>query len=267
KTMDSNCPKCKKPYDGVTCEYCTVTDLDVGGILGSDSALDLKNSENVNAPTAFLVDLVSNRKIPITVPTCKVGRDDLNDIVISGDQSISRFHFMITYEESQFRVQDNKSRHGTFLNGNQITAPEPINDGDVLKIGVSLFWFVIESQVAVTGDKPAPVDVENTVPPISNLTEGETRTQIPAYSSASQPQGTASAGSSFPEKNASESEKDDEMSKPESLKGALRFDEDDEKMTAEDLLASLNQSDMLTGESLAANDKEPMPEPIESKAE
>ncbi|MDZ4834422.1 MAG: FHA domain-containing protein [Candidatus Melainabacteria bacterium] len=121
----------------------------------------MEKNEAASVPTAFLVDLVSNRKIPITTPRCRVGRDDLNDIVISGDQSISRFHFIITYENGQYQTQDAKSRHGTFLNGNQIGGPEPINDGDVLKIGVSLFWFVIESQAGIDKDEPLPpVDVE-----------------------------------------------------------------------------------------------------------
>lgn len=121
----------------------------------------MEKNEAASVPTAFLVDLVSNRKIPITTPRCRVGRDDLNDIVISGDQSISRFHFIITYENGQYQTQDAKSRHGTFLNGNQIGGPEPINDGDVLKIGVSLFWFVIESQAGAEKDEPLPpVDVE-----------------------------------------------------------------------------------------------------------
>lgn len=159
--MESNCPVCKKPYDGVVCTQCTVTDLDMGGLMAGEG-LRLKSEEepgNTNA-TAYLVDLVSNRKIPITAPRCKVGRDDLNDIVISGDQSISRFHFVITKENNQYMVQDGKSRHGTFLNGNQITVPEPIHDGDVLKVGVSLFWFVIE--MAVIANAPevfAPVDI------------------------------------------------------------------------------------------------------------
>jgi len=117
-------------------------------------------SQATSAPTAFLVDLVSNRKIPITTPRCRVGRDDLNDIVITGDQSISRFHFIINKEESQYSVQDAKSRHGTFLNGNQITGPEPINDGDVLKIGVSLFWFVIETPATAEGDTPSKGEPE-----------------------------------------------------------------------------------------------------------
>ncbi|CAN5452676.1 hypothetical protein BH11CYA1_BH11CYA1_31810 [soil metagenome] len=111
------------------------------------------NEEGNNTPTAFLVDLVSNRKIPVATPRCRVGRDDLNDIVISGDQSISRFHFIISYENDEFTVQDAKSRHGTFLNGNQITTPENIKDGDVLKVGVSLFWFVVEA-VQAPGSEP-----------------------------------------------------------------------------------------------------------------
>lgn len=162
--MESICPVCKKPYDGVVCPKCTVTDLDVTGLMASEG-LQVQNTDSSATATAFLVDLVSNRKIPITTPRCKVGRDDLNDIVISGDQSISRFHFVINYDNGQYTVQDGKSRHGTFLNGNQITAAESIHDGDVLKVGVSLFWFVIEAQVAgSSGDKFAPVDVEGSKP-------------------------------------------------------------------------------------------------------
>jgi pSer/pThr/pTyr-binding forkhead associated (FHA) protein len=79
--------------------------------------------------------------------------------VISGDQSISRFHFVISKENGQYLVQDDKSRHGTFLNGNQIATPEPIHDGDVLKVGVSLFWFVIEN--VSTGAKSTKQEPES----------------------------------------------------------------------------------------------------------
>jgi pSer/pThr/pTyr-binding forkhead associated (FHA) protein len=159
--MESICPICKKPYDGVVCTQCTVTDLDVSGLMASEGLYVETVEKPDDGATAFLVDLVSNRKIPITTPRCKVGRDDLNDIVISGDQSISRFHFVIIKENNQYLVQDGKSRHGTFLNGNQIKDPEPIHDGDVLKVGVSLFWFVIENVVlGAESDKVSPVDME-----------------------------------------------------------------------------------------------------------
>ncbi len=144
----------------------------------------MQNSDFPGA-TAFLVDLVSNRKIPITTPRCKVGRDDLNDIVISGDQSISRFHFVITKENSQYFVQDGKSRHGTFLNGNQISGPEPIHDGDVLKVGVSLFWFVIEAAVGLaTSDKTQPVDLarDNESQPSSDQTSSTAAADTPEAS-------------------------------------------------------------------------------------
>jgi pSer/pThr/pTyr-binding forkhead associated (FHA) protein len=120
------------------------------------------NTSSETTPTAYLVDLVSNRKIPISVPRCKAGRDDLNDVVITGDQSISRFHFVISKEGDQYFVQDSKSRHGTFLNGNQITSMEPIKDGDVLKVGVSLFWFVIDSPASAArpSAKPDAIKVE-----------------------------------------------------------------------------------------------------------
>ncbi|MBX3153109.1 FHA domain-containing protein [Candidatus Obscuribacterales bacterium] len=157
--MAKVCSLCNKEYKGATCPVCTETGVDVKKVLESEKAQMEKNDSA--PPTAFLVDLVSNRKIPITTPRCRVGRDDLNDIVISGDQSISRFHFIITYENGQYMTQDAKSRHGTFLNGNQIGGPEPINDGDVLKIGVSLFWFVIESAAGTEKEEPLPpVDVE-----------------------------------------------------------------------------------------------------------
>jgi pSer/pThr/pTyr-binding forkhead associated (FHA) protein len=175
--MESICPICKKTYDGVVCSQCTVTDLDVSGLMASEG-LQVESIESGDdaAATAFLVDLVSNRKIPITTPRCKVGRDDLNDIVISGDQSISRFHFVISRENNQYLVQDGKSRHGTFLNGNQISDPEPIHDGDVLKVGVSLFWFVIEAATGTADSNKGPTqmragqDLEFMVPSSDEMT-------------------------------------------------------------------------------------------------
>ncbi len=94
---------------------------------------------------AYLIDLISNRKIPITTPRCRVGRDDSNEIVITGDNSISRFHFIISKLEDSYTVEDSKSQYGTFLNGKKIEGPESIKDGDVMKIGVSLLWIEIHA--------------------------------------------------------------------------------------------------------------------------
>ncbi len=172
--MEYLCPVCDKPYDGVFCTACTSSAQDLVGLDG------LANEEN---ETAYLVDLVTNRKIPIVTPICQCGRDESNNIVISGDQSISRNHFTITKDGDKYFVKDENSRHGTFLNGKQLFALEEVNDGDVLKVGVSLFWFVLEA-AGLDGSPAADSSIkENQTGPEVKVAEGsgvivEARTSI-----------------------------------------------------------------------------------------
>lgn len=136
--MDNSCPICQTPSAGKTCLNCDTA---------MEATTELNQDCKVTTKTAYLVDLVSNHKIKIPSPACKIGRDESNDIVISGDQAISRHHLVISTEGEQFLVEDFNSRHGTFLNGNQVKTREYVHDGDVIKIGVSLFWFVVEADV------------------------------------------------------------------------------------------------------------------------
>ncbi|MBS1994053.1 MAG: FHA domain-containing protein [Cyanobacteria bacterium SZAS LIN-3] len=204
------------------------------------------NQDGNKAPTAFLVDLVSNRKIPIATPRCRVGRDDLNDIVISGDQSISRFHFIISYENGEFTVQDAKSRHGTFLNGNQLTVSESIKDGDVLKVGVSLFWFVVEGAQSESADPAAPTRV-------SAITESEKAAA--ADSKVSVKAGSEMDATMAPSPRSQEMTQ--EMQKPDAalmdkLEEAANSIKIEEKPQPKASLASL-----LSGASQAASEPEP----------
>lgn len=100
-------------------------------------------SSSEKSMTAFLVDLEAKRKIPIITPECRVGRADENDIVVN-DTSVSRYHMVIKFIDGKYLVENAQSRHGIFINGAEVINPEPINDGDVLKLGGSLFWVVIE---------------------------------------------------------------------------------------------------------------------------
>lgn len=99
----------------------------------------------MNKQSALLLDLLTKRKYPIIEPHCRVGRDKLNDIVIHGDDSISGFHFIISRHSDLFTIEDAKSQYGTFLNSKRIDGPESIKDGDVVKVGVSLFCFQVQS--------------------------------------------------------------------------------------------------------------------------
>lgn len=94
--------------------------------------------------TAFLVDLTNNKKLPITVPKCRVGRDRLNDIVLDGDQSIARFQFSIRCNGEQYSIEDMDSKKDTFVDGQALLSPLVLKDGAVIKIGHSLFWFALE---------------------------------------------------------------------------------------------------------------------------
>lgn len=265
------CSLCQKEYKSATCPSCTETGVDVKKVLESEKAQMEKNEAAV--PTAFLVDLVSNRKIPITTPRCRVGRDDLNDIVISGDQSISRFHFIITYENGQYQTQDAKSRHGTFLNGNQIGGPEPINDGDVLKIGVSLFWFVIESQAGAEKDEPLPpVDVEK-APGAEELSLKKGGDREHSYSGEMELSATQEISIISPEQLAqysltkqaeeNEFEAKHEVEPIESEKAASKA-ADDEKTEKSDSEKKEDEAKSTDSESAKSEDKESKEEPAKS---
>lgn len=102
-------------------------------------------NETKTTTALFLLELESSRKIPIVNPKCRIGRDIENDVVVSDDTSISRFHGVITSENGEYMVNDGGSRNGTFLNGNKVTAPEALKDGDMLKFGSTIFWVVIET--------------------------------------------------------------------------------------------------------------------------
>lgn len=96
-----------------------------------------------------LVDVVSNRIFPVTTPVCRFGRDISNDIVLSGDKSLSRFHFQITLMDDEYFIEDAGSRNGTFLNGSPITAPRKILNGDIVSAGMSRYRFVLDGSEAV----------------------------------------------------------------------------------------------------------------------
>ncbi|MBX9947737.1 MAG: hypothetical protein K2Y39_01110, partial [Candidatus Obscuribacterales bacterium] len=61
--MATTCAVCKRSHTEELCPYCTVTDVKVSELTDK---LHLQHGGDGNeVPTAFLVDLVSNRKIPI----------------------------------------------------------------------------------------------------------------------------------------------------------------------------------------------------------
>ncbi|MGQ9628170.1 MAG: NBR1-Ig-like domain-containing protein [Anaerolineae bacterium] len=85
-----------------------------------------------------------------------LGRLPDNDVAIN-DQQISRRHASLTWEEGHFVLRDLGSANGTFLNGEQVTSPKVVYDGDVIGLSEVLLAFragtgeVGEQTLAVPG--------------------------------------------------------------------------------------------------------------------
>lgn len=63
-----------------------------------------------------------------------LGRDITNDIVIN-DPEVSRHHLRITRDANGFTIDDLGSTNGTFINGQRITAPKSLSNGDMVGLG------------------------------------------------------------------------------------------------------------------------------------
>jgi class 3 adenylate cyclase len=73
---------------------------------------------------------------PITI-----GRRPDNDIVLSWDSEVSRRHAHLLHTEEGWALVDDESRNGSFLNGERVTRPSPLRDGDVFRFGDTVVLF------------------------------------------------------------------------------------------------------------------------------
>ena len=74
---------------------------------------------------------------PITV-----GRDLGNTLTISDDEYISSHHATVACSDGQIVVTDHASKNGTYLNGQRITQPRALQNGDRVQFGAT----VLEAQ-------------------------------------------------------------------------------------------------------------------------
>ena len=82
--------------------------------------------------------------IPLSGDQISIGREPSN-VVSVVDAGVSRKHCIILQEGGGFKIQDLNSRNSTFVNGVPVTERALIS-GDEIKIGNSLFLFVVPSE-------------------------------------------------------------------------------------------------------------------------
>src|SRR3954469_2033454 len=63
-----------------------------------------------------------------------LGRNSDNDLVIV-DTMASRHHAKILFQGTETILEDNKSANGLLLNGDRVTTPVPLKNGDEIRIG------------------------------------------------------------------------------------------------------------------------------------
>lgn len=73
-----------------------------------------------------------------------LGRDAKSSYLALEDPEVSRRHIMISLEEGSFFVENLSSTNPTELNGTILEESTPLNEGDNLKIGKTLFVFTLQ---------------------------------------------------------------------------------------------------------------------------
>src|SRR3990170_4855977 len=90
---------------------------------------------------------VAISKTPLTI-----GRLSDNDVLLQ-DSRISRHHAAIVLENGHYAVEDQNSRHGTFVNGARVQGARPLKNNDRIEFGVPgsyALLFVSEEQSLAT---------------------------------------------------------------------------------------------------------------------
>jgi pSer/pThr/pTyr-binding forkhead associated (FHA) protein len=113
------------------------------------------------------------RDIAISVPRFIIGRGEEAHLRPTSDL-VSRNHTAIVIDNGKVVIEDLNSRNGTFINGEQISAPHVAKSGDSLRIGRLQFEVVIDHV------KPG-----NKKPKVQDVVEAASRTATAASSKKS----------------------------------------------------------------------------------
>ncbi len=90
-----------------------------------------------------------------------IGRHPECTIVVDAG-AVSRYHAKVTGRSGQFTVEDSNSRNGTFLNGQLLTGPQKLREGDRLRISEVEFVFREDSVPEFVRDGSSEMTFEGT---------------------------------------------------------------------------------------------------------
>jgi phosphoserine phosphatase RsbU/P len=85
----------------------------------------------------------------IDADVLRIGRSSKNDVNLSFDLSLSRFHAEVTRRDSRHYIADVGSRNGTSLNGRPVLQPSELKVGDRITLGETTILFSVEQEPRV----------------------------------------------------------------------------------------------------------------------
>jgi DNA-binding winged helix-turn-helix (wHTH) protein len=84
--------------------------------------------------------VLDDREVQLLDGANVIGRDSQSALWID-DSSVSRRHAQVVVADGRARLEDLESKNGTLLNGRRISKPEPLADGDEIRVGVIEIYF------------------------------------------------------------------------------------------------------------------------------
>ncbi|GAC1565778.1 MAG: hypothetical protein NVS3B14_04650 [Ktedonobacteraceae bacterium] len=85
-----------------------------------------------------------------------IGREEDNEIWLD-DETSSRFHAELTWQDGQTYITDCDSLNGVILNGRRMRGALPVNNGDLLELGSHRFLFELAPRPASVSDQDDPL--------------------------------------------------------------------------------------------------------------
>ena len=96
----------------------------------------------------------AGKELKIPTPKCVIGRGE-DCHLRPKSEAISRQHCVVYVKSGELMVRDLKSKNGTFVNGEQVTADRVLKSGDTIQFGPLAFEVVIDHSLG--GEKKPKV--------------------------------------------------------------------------------------------------------------
>ena len=103
----------------------------------------IEEEDNSTDPRRMLVLIHGDLQFNLRRRLTRIGRNQDNDVWLNNDR-VSRYHAEIVREGETFKVVDQQSRNGIWLNGQRVQDSAELKAGDCLRIGRQEFTFVVK---------------------------------------------------------------------------------------------------------------------------